>query len=277
MFSREWFLAVWLAAPLAAQTPPPQPPNSPQGLLPRPAQTEGWQNVAGSPPGAITVSAGTRVPLALINSVSTKHSVAGDRVYLQSVFPILVNNRIVIPAGSYVLGTVSEVKRPGRVKGRGELWVRFESLTLPNGVTRDFRARLGGVDSLSDEELDQKEGKVVSDSNKKGDAEAIAETTIAGGSIGVVAGAATHHVGMGAGIGAAAGAAAGMLGVLLTRGPDAVLAKGSTIEMVLDRNVTFESADLNFGNYQPPPPPPPAPEPAPAKTSGLPFPGRLPF
>jgi hypothetical protein len=277
MFSREWFLAVSLAAPLAAQTQPAQSPSTAQGLPPRPAQAEGWRSVGDSTPGDVTVSVGTRVPLALINSVSTKHSTQGDRVYLQTVFPILVNNRIVIPAGSYVLGTVTEVKRPGRVKGRGELWVRFDSLTLPNGVTRDFRARLGGVDGLSDEELDRKEGKVVSDSNKGGDARTIVETAAAGGSIGVVAGAATNHIGMGAGIGAAAGAAAGMLGVLLTRGPDAVLAKGSTIEMVLDRNVTFESADLNFGNYQPPPPPSPAPEPAPAKTSGLPFPGRLPF
>lgn len=277
MFSREWFLAVSLAAPLAAQTQPAQPSSSTPGVPPRPAPAQGWQNAGASTPGDVTVSAGTRVPLALINSVSTKHSAQGDKVYLQTVFPILVNNHIVIPAGSYVLGTVTEVKRPGRVKGRGELWVRFDSLTLPNGVTHDFRARLGGVDGLSNEELDRKEGKVVADGNKGGDARTIVETAAAGGSIGVVAGAAANHVGMGAGIGAAAGAAAGMLGVLLTRGPDAVLAKGSTIEMVLDRNVTFESADLNFGNYQPPPPPPPAPEPAPAKTSGVPLPGRLPF
>jgi hypothetical protein len=252
MSSGNWLLAVSFAVPLAAQTQPAQPPAE------------------------VTVSAGTRVPLALLNSVSTKHSAEGDRVYLQTVFPILVNNRVVIPAGSYVLGTVTEVKRPGRVKGRGELWVRFDSLTLPNGVTHDFRARLGGVDGLANEELDQKEGKVVADSNKKGDAETIAETTIAGGSIGVVAGAAAKHLAMGSGIGAAAGAAAGIFGVLLTRGPDAVLAKGSTIEMVLDRNVTFNGADLNFGNYQPPPPPSSSPEAQP-RTSGLPYPGRFPF
>jgi type IV secretion system protein VirB10 len=53
---------------------------------------------------------------------------------------------------------------------------------------------------------------------------------------------------MGAGIGGAAGAAAGIAGVLLTRGPEAILAKGSTVEMVLDRPLTFESAELNFSN-----------------------------
>jgi type IV secretion system protein VirB10 len=68
----------------------------------------------------------------------------------------------------------------------------------------------------------------------------------------MIAGNAAGHLGMGAGIGAAAGAAAGMAGVLLTRGPDAVLAKGSTIEMLLDRSLSFSESELNFGNYQPP-------------------------
>jgi type IV secretion system protein VirB10 len=56
---------------------------------------------------------------------------------------------------------------------------------------------------------------------------------------------------MGAGIGAAAGAAAGLVAVLFTRGPDAVLAKGTTIEMVLDRSVEFNEADLDFSNSPP--------------------------
>jgi type IV secretion system protein VirB10 len=49
---------------------------------------------------------------------------------------------------------------------------------------------------------------------------------------------------MGVGIGAAAGAAAGLIGVLASRGPDAVLAKGSTLEMVLDRPLHFDESEL---------------------------------
>jgi type IV secretion system protein VirB10 len=199
-----------------------------------------------------TVSAGTKVPLSLINSISTKHSAVGDHVYLETAFPILADGRIVIPVGSYVAGTVTQIKKPGRVKGRGELYVRFDSLTLPNGVTRDFRARIGGMDGASNEELDRAEGKVKSEGNKAGDARTVGEATAAGGSVGMIAGNAAGHLGMGAGIGAAAGAAAGMAGVLLTRGPDAVLAKGATIEMLLDRALTFSESDLNFGNYQTP-------------------------
>jgi type IV secretion system protein VirB10 len=212
----------------------------------------GWRK-AGEPakPGEYVIQTGTRIPLSLINSVSTKHSAEGDRIYLETVFPILMNSRVVIPPGSYVAGTITQVKRPGRLKGRGELYLRFDSLTLPNGVTRDFRARIGGLDGRASEELDKSEGKVRSEGNKSGDARTVGEAAAAGASVGVIAGGAAGHYGMGAGIGAAAGAAAGVMSVLLTRGPDAILAKGSTIEMVLDRPVAFESAELDFSNSMP--------------------------
>jgi hypothetical protein len=202
-------------------------------------------------PPAYTVEPNTKVPLALINSVSTKHSAEGDRVYLETVFPILVNGRIVVPVGSWVTGTVTQVKKPGRVKGRGELYVRFDSLTLPNGVTRDFRGRIGTLDGNAKSEVDRREGVVRSEGNKSGDARTIGEAAATGTSVGVIAGSIGGNYGMGAGIGAAAGAAAGMAGVLLSRGPDAVLAKGQTLEMVLDRAIHFEDADLNFGDYRP--------------------------
>ena len=82
----------------------------------------------------------------------------GDRIYLETAFPIVTGNHIVIPTGSYVTGTVTEVKRPGKVKGRGELYVRFDSITLPNGITREFRSRLGSIDSRSAEKLGSEGG-----------------------------------------------------------------------------------------------------------------------
>jgi type IV secretion system protein VirB10 len=212
------------------------------------------QDAPAPAPAQFTVETGTKMPLSLINSVSTKHSAEGDRVYLETVFPILVNGRIVVPVGSYVAGTVTQVKKPGRVKGRGELYVRFDSLTLPNGVTRNFHGRIGSMDGNAKDELDRTEGTVRSEGNKAGDARTIGEAAGAGASVGVIAGSAAGHAGMGAGIGAAAGAAAGMAGVLLSRGPDAVLARGSTLEMILDRPISYTESELNFGTYQPPRP-----------------------
>jgi len=160
---------------------------------------------------------------------------------------VVIRNHIVIPPGSYVTGTVTEVKRPGRVKGKGELYVRFDTITLPNGVTRDFRSRLGGIDARGNEHLDTKEGVVQGDSNKGGDMKTIATGGLGGASLGGL----IAQNGMGAGIGSAAGAAAGIAGVLMTRGPEAELSKGSTVEMILDRPLTFEPGELSSASIQP--------------------------
>ena len=228
----------------ASETSASPPPATPVSNTPaqRPVSTN---------PDEFVVAVGTRIPLSMINSVSTKTAVAGERVYLESVFPILVNGHVVIPPGSYVAGTVTDVKRPGRVKGRGELYVRFDSLTLPNGVTRDFRARMGSLDGRAPETLDKAEGKIKSEGDKAGDVKTVGEGAGIGATIGGLAGAAAGHAGMGAGIGAAAGATAGLVGVLLTRGPDAILAKGTTMEMVLDRNLQFSTTDIDFRNAMP--------------------------
>ncbi|HWC95155.1 MAG TPA: hypothetical protein VG456_00360 [Candidatus Sulfopaludibacter sp.] len=211
------------------------------------------QDVPPVPPAAdFAVKPGTVVPLSLINSISTKHSVAGDRVYLETAFPILSGGRIVIPVGSYVEGTVTEIKKPGRVKGRGELYVRFDSLTLPNGVTRDFRGRMGGMDGTAPGSVDRTEGKVTAEGNRGGDLKTIGEAAGTGASVGGIVGSVAGRPGTGVALGAAAGAAAGLIGVLVSRGPDAILARGTTVEMVLDRQISFNEAELNFGNYQPP-------------------------
>jgi hypothetical protein len=206
-----------------------------------------------APAAGYTLDAGTKVPLNLINSVSTKSSQQGDRVYLETAFPILANGRIVIPVGSWVAGTVTEVKKPGRVKGRGELYIRFDTLTLPNGVTRDLSSRMGGMDANASGELDRAEGKVKSEGNVAGDLKTVSETTSAGAQVGAIAGAASGHVLTGLGVGAAAGIAGGLIYVLASRGPDAVINKGATLEMVLDRTIVFNDSDVDFTSAPPRP------------------------
>jgi hypothetical protein len=212
------------------------------------------------------VNAGTHILLNMINSVSTKQAAVGDRIYLETAFPVLVKNRIVIPQGSWVTGTITEVKRPGRVKGRGLLQVRFDSLTLPNGVSRNFRSDLGAIDARSDETLQREGSKVKSGGGKRTDTGTVIGASTAGTVIGSGVGAAAGNAGMGAGIGTAVGATAGLIGVLTTRGPEAVLSKGSTVEMVLDHSITFDQADLDMRSAPPhatlsegAPPAPPAP------------------
>jgi type IV secretion system protein VirB10 len=188
------------------------------------------------------VATGTRILLKLSSSINTKLTQAGDKIYLQTAAPVFIDRQLVIPVGSYVTGVVTESTEAGRVKGKSAVNLRFESLTLPNGVTRDFRSRPGSVDTKGN--LDRSEGRITGDGNKAGDAATVGKTTAAGTGIGAVAGAAAGHLGMGAGIGAAAGAIGGLAGVLGSRGPQVVLPPGTTMEMVLDRDLSYSSFEL---------------------------------
>ena len=243
-------LSIALAACFAFGAQEPAPPNPALAVDQAVAKDDAAKDEKGNG-DRFVVPPGTKVPLSMINSVSTKTATEGERIYLETVFPILANGKIVIPPGSYVAGTVTDVKRPGRMKGHGELYIRFDSLTLPNGVTRDFRARIGSLDGRASESLDKEEGKIKSEGNKSGDIKVIGEAAGAGATAGGLAGAAAGHAGMGAGIGAAAGATAGLIGVLLTRGPEAILAKGTTMDMVLDRPLLFTPAEIDFSNSMP--------------------------
>jgi type IV secretion system protein VirB10 len=190
-----------------------------------------------------SIAAGTRILVTVINTTSTKNAQPGDWVYLETSFPVATNGRIVIPAGTYVTGTVTRVERPGRVKGKGELGVRFDTLMLANGTTRDFRATPAGLDGNAPGRLDKEEGVIVGEGNKGGDAQTVGRTTGIGAGVGGIAGIGTNP-GMGAGIGAAAGALGGLIGVLASRGPEAMLAKGTQLQMVLDRDLTFYESEL---------------------------------
>src|SRR5258708_37008657 len=85
----------------------------------------------GTPP-EYTVEAGTRIRMRLTNAVNTKHTKPGDRVYLETIVPVFVSGKLVIPRGIYVHGTVTEPKEPGRVKGRSAVNVGFSSSTQPS-------------------------------------------------------------------------------------------------------------------------------------------------
>jgi len=190
--------------------------------LPRPALAR--RPDPGIPPD-ITVPTGTRVLLALVNEVSTKHAHDGDRVYLRTDAPVATDGRVVIPRGSDVRGSITHTKKAGHVSGKGELYIRFDSLILPNGVSRDFHARPPGD-----------EGKV--EGNGKA---ADGRTVMEGAGMGATIGAITRGL-PGAGIGGAAGALAG---VLLSRNQDVVLRPGTHVEMVLDRDLVFHPEELS--------------------------------
>jgi hypothetical protein len=233
-----------------------QEPSGPQTSAPPPVERPVVERRAISTQ-TITVPAGTRVAVVLENGISTRSAKAGDSLYFRTSFPITQNNRIVIPVGSYLRGELLESKRPGRIKGRGEFRMRLNTLILPNGYTVDLNAAPRSADTGGRETMDP-EGKVTGPSGKGKDVGTVATTTVTGAGIGAIAAGAK-----GAGIGAGIGGLAGLGAVLLTRGPEAELPRGSTLDIVLEHALSLDGSQIQYphvGDFSPITPPPARPE-----------------
>jgi hypothetical protein len=248
--------ATALASPLAVLAQQPEGPqtSAPPPVAPVPQLAPAQRAGSGE---KILIPAGTRIGVVLENGISTRSAKPGDSVYLQTSFPITQNNRIVIPVGSYLRGELLDSKRPGRVKGKGEFRLRLDTLIFPNGYTVNLNAAPRSADSGGKETMDS-EGKVTGPGGKGKDAQTVAETTATGAGIGAIAGRAK-----GLGIGAGIGAVAGLAAVLLTRGPDAELPRGSTLDIVLEHELSLDGSQIQFtslGQAQPITPPPARPQ-----------------
>jgi hypothetical protein len=192
------------------------------------------------PGETIIVPAGTRVAVILENGISTGNAKPGDSVYFRTSFPITQNNHVIIPVGSYLRGELTESKRPGRVRGRGEFRMRLNTLILPNGYTVDLTAVPRSADSGGKETTDS-EGRITGPGGKGKDVGTIASTTVTGAGIGAIARGA-----QGAGVGAGAGALVGLAAILLTRGPEAQLPRGSALDIVLERQIELDSSRIEY-------------------------------
>ena len=155
-----------------------------------------------------TVPAGTKVLLQLRSAVNTKSAKPGDGVYLASTFPVVVGNRVIIPAGVYVQGVVDRVVHPGRVKGKAQLDMHFTSIIFPNGSVVEIPGVVESLPGAKKQTVkDDGEGTIQQDGDKgrnAGEAAKIALPTGAG--VGTIGGASVGHpisgglAGLGAGL-----------------------------------------------------------------------------
>ncbi len=212
-----WSLILLLSSLLAAgQASPPQSQNPQAAPAASPHADE----------TSLTIPAGTKVPLALKQAISTKNAHEGDAVYAETTFPVVLENRIVIPAGTYVQGKISHIRRPGRVKGRAEVLMHFTTLIYPSGYTvmRSEKTSMKGS-----------EGSVRQDSQTGQKVGTVGSTAATGAVVGGLSAG-----GKGALIGAGAGGAVGTAIALLTRGNDVRLENGTSVEMVIQRPITLD-------------------------------------
>jgi hypothetical protein len=194
-----------------------------------------------------TVPAGTKVLLQLRSAINTKSAKPGDGVYLASTFPVVVGNRVMIPAGVYVQGVVDRVARAGRVKGRAQLDMHFTSIIFPNGSVVEVPGMVNSLPGAKDQTVkDDGEGTVEQAGNKGRNAGKVAEIAIpTGGTIGTIGGLGSGHPIAGGLAGVGAGLAVMGLATLFTRGADVDIQSGTQVEMVLQRPLILEDEDLS--------------------------------
>jgi type IV secretion system protein VirB10 len=130
------------------------------------------------------------------------------------------------------------------MKGRGQIGIRFDTLILPDGVTRSLRATLSGFGGTGQEAFKPDESKIEGASSKGEKAGKVAQTTITGAEIGTIAGVANRSAVKGLAIGSLAGAAGGLVWVFASRGKEIVLPSGTNFELQLSAPLTFSRDEL---------------------------------
>ena len=245
------FVLVAMACnPAFAQTAPVQPPVQPEPAASAQAQSPHAPTEASPPVPAkptYIVPAGTKVLLQLRSGLNTSSAKPGDGVYLASTFPVVVGNRVMIPAGVYVQGVVDRVVRAGRVKGRSQLDMHFTTIIFPNGSVVEIPGLVDSLPGAKQQSVkNDGEGTIEQAGDKGRNAGKVAEIAIpTAGTAGTIGGLGAGHPVAGGIIGLGAGLAAVGLVSLFTRGADVNIESGSQVEMVLQRPLILEESNLS--------------------------------
>ena len=169
---------------------------------------------------SVTIPAGTVLRLRLERGFGSDISRVEDAITATLASPVVVNGRTLLPTGSVASGYVSEATRPGKVKGRGRVAVRFTRIDPAGRESYSIRTR---------------PWVAVAPATKKKDALTIGIPAAGGAAVGALI-----DGKKGAGIGAAVGGGAGTAAVLTTRGKDVRIGRGATISVRLSSPLTVE-------------------------------------
>ena len=149
-----------------------------------------------------TISPGTPVYLKLQSTLATFMNKAGDQFWGTVTQPVMESGKVVIPAGSTVVGHLTKVSEPRRIAGKPTIGLHPDTVTLPGGAKYALSAVLVDT-SLRDGSDVNEEGQFKGAGHDRHDTR---ETAVGGGAglaLGALMGGAKGGL-IGAGIGAGA-------------------------------------------------------------------------
>jgi hypothetical protein len=166
----------------------------------------------------LVIPAESVLGLQIERTVTSETARVEDRVEARVTRDVRVGDRVAIPAGSVVQGSVMEVERGGKIKERARLGIRFHTVVLADGSRLAIR-----TDSVV------REGQSPSSES----AAKIGGAAVGGAILGAILGGGKGAV-IGGSVGAAGGTAATMAG---GRNP-AVLPAGTTVSVRVQQPVS---------------------------------------
>ena len=174
--------------------------------------------VAGAATGSFVVPNGTQIVAVLNNDISTQNVQEGDRFTMTVRSPGQYE-------GATIEGSVLNVDRGGRITGRSELTMDFDTIRLRDGRSYRFAGILESVRTAEGEVVKIDNEGAVRESNQT---EKTVTRTAIGTAVGAIIGAIAGG-GKGAAIGAAIGAGAGAGSVYVQGRNDLELSSGTEV------------------------------------------------
>ena len=229
--------------------------SKPADASPAPATTsrtslaQAEASAAKDDPSAVVIPAGTKVPLCLKQAISTKNAREGDPVYAEAVFPFVLNDRILIPAGTYIQGKIMHTEHAGRSKKRAELLIHFTSMIYPTGYTVMLPGSIDNTPGADDKGVKDSEGTIQQDKDTGKRVEDAARDAAIAGTVGSIGGVAAGGLN-GARYGGLAGIAGGVAWALLKHGPELKLEVGTSLEMEIQRDIKVDGSRIQVARAQ---------------------------
>src|SRR5450755_643026 len=194
-------------------------------------------------PNSAVIPAGSKIPLLLKQAISTKNAREGDAVYAETAFPFVVNDRILIPAGTYIQGKIVHTEHAGRSKKRAEMLIHFTSMIYPTGYTVMLPGSVDNTPGADSSGVKDKEGTIQQDKDTGKRIEDAAKGAAVGGTVGSIGGLAAGGLN-GARYGGLAGLAGGVAWALLKHGPELKLDVGTSLEMEVQRDIAVDATRI---------------------------------
>ena len=227
----------WLDDPPIAGIQPPQIVSGPAAGMPS------------SAPSTLTVPAGTRVMMVLKSPLHTTSGTAGSGIYLETLFPVIADKQVVIPAHTFVEGVVDGSRRPGHFHRTSEFRFRFTNVVFASNYVAPIQGVLQSIPGAPNIRTHDKDGTVQTVDQIEKVVTPTAASAVGGAIIG-----AERGFGIGKFTGGGLGAALGLGAVLLHRGDEISLRQGTYVEMVLQAPLSLEQSQVaENARYKPAP------------------------